>query len=100
MMRGISIHKKCVRCKGESGSMSAFRERAFLGLMVGASTIAVSTSGVALAQTPPPADQTQKTEEQRPTTANATAADAPPATPSDDIVITGIRASLRESMQI
>ena len=61
--------------------MSAFRERAYLGLMVGASTIAVATPGVALAQTPPPVDQTQQTEEQRPTTANTTAADAPPATP-------------------
>src|SRR5258708_6996425 len=80
--------------------MSAFRERAFLGLMVGASTIAVATSGVALAQTPPPVDQAQQTEEKRPTTANTTAADAPPGTPSNDIVITGIRASLRQSMDI
>src|SRR3954451_4579573 len=80
--------------------MSAFRERAFVGLMVGASTIAVATPGAALAQNPPPVDQSQKTEEQRPATANTTAADAPPGTTGNDIIITGIRASLRQSMDI
>ena len=49
---------------------------------------------------PAPVDQAQQTEEQRPTTANSTAADAPPGVAGNDIVITGIRASLRQSMDI
>jgi len=63
--------------------------------LVGGSTIALCT-GVAQAQTAPPADQTQQTEEQRPATANALPTDAS----GSDIVITGIRASLRQSMDI
>jgi TonB-dependent receptor len=63
------------------------------------STIALSAPVLAQAPTtPPPVDQTQQTEEQRPTTANTSSAEAP-ANPSD-IVITGIRASLRQSMDI
>jgi TonB-dependent receptor len=80
--------------------MSVLRERSYLGLMVGASTIALVTPQLASAQTPPPVDQAQQTEEQRPTTANATSKDAPGNVPSKDIVITGIRASLRQSMDI
>jgi TonB-dependent receptor len=61
------------------------------------STIALIAPGIAQAQTtPPPVDQTQQTEEQRPTTANTSSAEAP----GNAIVITGIRASLRQSMDI
>src|SRR5947208_2100555 len=80
--------------------MSVLRERSFLSLMIGASTIALVTPQMARAQTPLPVDQAQQTEEQRPTTANTTAADAPPKVAGNDIVITGIRASLRQSMDI
>jgi hypothetical protein len=51
-------------------------------------------SAILAATASPPADQTQQTEEQRPQTANAS-----PAT-DNSIVITGIRASLRQSMDI
>jgi TonB-dependent receptor len=66
------------------------------------STIALIAPGVAQAQTaePPPVDQTQQTEEQRPTTANTSSAEAPTTAGGDEIVITGIRASLRQSMDI
>ena len=83
--------------------MAAFHRRALFRLMVGASTIGFASPALAQdpapAPSPPPADQTQPTEEQRPTTANATAADAP-ANGADEIVITGIRASLRQSLEI
>jgi TonB-dependent receptor len=78
--------------------MSASRTNAMFRWLASGSTIALIAPGVAQAQTaPPPVDQAQQTEEQRPTTANATAADAPS---GNDIVITGIRASLRQSMDI
>jgi TonB-dependent receptor len=65
------------------------------------STIALSVPGVAQAQiAPPPVDQAQQTEEERPTSANPRAANAPGETPENNIVITGIRASLRQSMDI
>ncbi|MEO6224857.1 MAG: TonB-dependent receptor [Sphingomicrobium sp.] len=47
-----------------------------------------------------PVNQTQQTEEQRPTTANTSSADAPPGVAGNDIIITGIRASLKQSMDI
>ncbi len=81
--------------------MSASRKNFMFRWLASGSTIALMAPGVAHAQTPPPVDQAQQTEEQRPTTANATAADAPAnAVRGDDIVITGIRASLRKSMDI
>jgi TonB-dependent receptor len=80
--------------------MSAFGERAFIGLMVGASTVALAIPQAAYAQEAQPVDQAQQTEEQRPATANTSSADAPPGVSGNDIVITGIRASLRQSMDI
>jgi TonB-dependent receptor len=79
--------------------MSDSRTKFMFRWLVGGSTIALG-AGVAQAQTPPPADQTQQTEEQRPATANASSADTPANAPGGDIVITGIRASLRQSMDI
>ena len=76
--------------------MSASRTRIMFRWLASGSTIALSAPGLAQAQTPPLVDQTQQTEEQRPATANASPADAP----GGDIVITGIRASLRQSMDI
>src|SRR5438045_9430853 len=88
---------------GRGGGMAALHKRALFRLMVGGSVVAF-VPGLAEAQTVPPTtgpvDQTQQTEEQRPTTANTTAADAPPGRTGNDIVITGIRASLRQSMDI
>jgi TonB-dependent receptor len=80
--------------------MSASYASAMVRWLASGSTIALMAPAVAQAQTapPPPVDQTQQTEEQRPTTANTSSAEAP-ANPSD-IVITGIRASLRQSMDI
>jgi len=75
--------------------MSDSRTKFMVRWLVGGSTIALC-AGAAQAQTAPPADQTQQTEEQRPATANALPTD----TPGSDIVITGIRASLRQSMDI
>jgi len=75
--------------------MSDSRTKFMVRWLVGGSTIALC-AGVAQAQTAPPADQTQQTEEQRPATANALPTD----TAGSDIVITGIRASLRQSMDI
>ena len=80
--------------------MAALHRRAWFQLMVGASTVAISGPAFAQAAPPAPADEAQKTEEQRPATANTTAADAPGNTPGNAIVITGIRASLRQSMDI
>ena len=80
--------------------MAALHRRAWFQLMVGASTVAISGPAFAQAAPPAPADEGQKTEEQRPATANTTAADAPGNTPGNAIVITGIRASLRQSMDI
>lgn len=75
--------------------------RASLRLLVGGSTIAM-VPGMALAQANQPAsvDPTKPTEEQRPATANASPADAPPGKTGNEIVITGIRASLRQSRDI
>ena len=80
--------------------MSASHKSSMFRWLASGSTIALMAPGVAQAQaqTPPPVDQAQQTEEQRPATANATAADQP--VNGNDIVITGIRASLRQSMDI
>ena len=78
--------------------MSASRTSLMFRWLASGSTIALMAPAVAQAQTAPPVDQAQQTEEQRPTTANATAADTP--VNGNDIVITGIRASLRQSMDI
>ena len=83
--------------------MAAVHRRALFRLMVGCSTIAFAVPAVAqdpAVTVPPAVDPTQPTEEQRPTTANATSADAPANVAEDDIVVTGIRASLRQSMDI
>lgn len=74
--------------------MSSLHKRALIRWMVGGSSLAMAAPGFAMAQPQPPVDQAQQTEEQRPSTANATKADP------GAIVITGIRASLRESMDI
>lgn len=80
--------------------MPALRTNAMVRWFVGGSTIALSAPCVAQAQAaPPPVDQAQ-TEEQRPASANPRAAEAPGETPGNEIVITGIRASLRQSMDI
>jgi len=77
--------------------MAALHRRALFRLMVGSSTIAFSVPAFAQDQAaaPPPADQTQATEEQRPATASVSSAEEP-----GQIVITGIRASLRQSLDI
>ncbi len=81
--------------------MSASYTRVMFRWLASASTIALSAPALAQAQTvPPPVDQDQRTEEQRPATANATGSDEPETASGNDIVITGIRASLRESMDI
>ena len=82
--------------------MAAGHRRALINLMVGGSTIALAVPAVAQVAPagPPPVDQAQATEEQRPATANTSSAEAPPGTNGNDIVITGIRASLRQSMDI
>ena len=81
--------------------MSASRTNAMFRWLVSGSTIALIAPGIAQAQAaPPPADQTQETEEQRPATANTSSSDAPANVSGNDIVITGIRASLRQSMDI
>jgi len=81
--------------------MFASRKGALLRLLVGGSTLAMAP-GMAQAQAAqaPPVDQKQPTEEQRPATANTSAADAPPGQAGNDLVITGIRASLRQSRDI
>ena len=82
--------------------MAALHKRALIRLMVGGSAVAF-VPALAHAQTAPvpaPVDQAQQTEEQRPATANASPTDAPPGVAANDIVITGIRASLRQSMDI
>ena len=83
--------------------MAALHKRALYRLMVGGSVVAFAP-GLAQAQTAgppaPPVDQAQQTEEQRPATANTSSADAPPGVSGNDIVITGIRASLRQSQDI
>src|SRR6478735_2365081 len=69
--------------------------RASFGLLVGASVIALATPQAAAAQTAPAQDDTTAAANTpEPGTAPATA------TPNDSIVITGIRASLRQSMDI
>ena len=81
--------------------MSASYAKAMVRWFASGSTIALMAPGIAQAQTtPPPVDQTQQTEEKRPSTANASSAEAPQNTPGNAIVITGIRASLRQSMDI
>lgn len=87
--------------------MSVVRKRAWMRWLVGGSTIAM-LSGIAQAQVVQAGadqpqsvrDPTQRTEEKRPGTANTSPADAPPGVRGNDIVITGIRASLRESRDI
>ena len=63
---------------GRDGGMAALHKRALYRLMVGGSVVAF-TPALAQAQNtaPPPVDQAQATEEQRPTTANTSSADAP-----------------------
>jgi TonB-dependent receptor len=78
--------------------MLGYRERAFVALKVGSSIVVLAGSTALRAQAQSPADQTQQTEEQRPTTATTTTAEAPSTDKS--IVITGIRASLRQSLDI
>jgi TonB-dependent receptor len=71
--------------------------------MVGGSTIAFAVPAVAqdpAATAPPAVDPTKPAEEQRPTTANTSSAEEPADVAGNDIVITGIRASLRQSMEI
>lgn len=81
--------------------MSAPYRSAMVRWLASGSTIALIAPGVAQAQpTAPPVNQTQQTEEQRPTTANATSADVPANNSRNAIVITGIRASLRQSRDI
>ena len=81
--------------------MSASHTRVMLRWLASGSTIALSAPAIAQAQTaPPPVDQIQQTEEQRPTTANTSSAEAPASASGNEIVITGIRASLRQSMDI
>src|SRR5436309_2119282 len=84
--------------------MGALHKRALFRLMAGSAVVAFVPAMVhaqtAIPPTTGPVDQAQKTEEQRPTTANTTTADAPPGTTGNAIVITGIRASLRQSMDI
>src|SRR5260221_7532881 len=89
--------RRCIRRTGESGGMSGSYARVMVRWLASGSTIALIAPGIAQAQTtPPPVDQTQQTSVQRPTTANTSSADAP----ANAIVITGIRASLRQSMDI
>ena len=81
--------------------MRGNRERAVFNLTVGVSLIALSMPQAAFAaaqQSQPTADQPGQ--EQRPSTASTSPADAPPGVAGNDIVITGIRASLRESRDI
>src|SRR6185503_69029 len=82
--------------------MSAHRTRAFVRFMAGASAAAFVMPGVAAAQTAAnpaqqPGEVAQPTQETRPSTATATAADSDK---NGSIVVTGIRASLRESRDI
>src|SRR6478672_4541651 len=101
MDSGKASIRRCVRRTGESGGMSASYAKAMVRWFASGSTIALMAPGIAQAQTtPPPVDQAQATEEQRPTTANTSSADAPPGVSGNDIVITGIRASLRQSQDI
>lgn len=80
--------------------MAVSRKRALLRWLVGGSTLAL-VPGVATAQTQATAaDPAQPTQEQRPATANTSPADAPEGVKGNDIVITGIRASLRQSRDI
>src|SRR6478672_4864258 len=92
--RGKHPSEDAVRRTGESGGMSASYAKAMVRWFASGSTIALMAPGIAQAQTtPPPVDQTQQTEEKRPSTANASSAEAPQNTPGNAIVITGIRAS-------
>ena len=81
--------------------MFVSRKRALLRWLVGGSTFAL-IPGAALAQAAqaPATDPAQPTQEQRPATANTSPTDAPPGVKGNDIVITGIRASLRQSRDI
>ena len=103
MQAGVNVRQEaCPPNMGRDGGLAALHKRALLRLMAGGSAVAFAPA-LAQAQapaTPPPVDQAQATEEQRPTTANTTTAEAPPGTAGNDIVITGIRASLRQSMDI
>jgi len=94
-----AAQKKAHPAKRGEMRMSASRNRNLLRWLVGGSTIAMAP-GIACAQgtQATPVGQAP-TEEQRPTTANASSAETPPGT-SDAIVVTGIRASLRQSRDI
>lgn len=79
------------------------RERSAFGLMVGASVIALSVPQVALAQTAIPQDQSAAGPDDagRVSAASTVPADSPALAPrGDEIVVTGIRASLRQSRDI
>src|SRR4029453_13360640 len=92
----------CPPNMGRDGGMAALHKRALFRLMAGgwALPFAHPPVNAQTAPPPPPVARAKKTEEQRPPPANTTAAEAPPGTPGNDIVITGIRASLRQSMDI
>src|SRR5438309_385903 len=81
--------------------MSVSRKRHLLRWLVGGSTVAM-IPGIAFGQAaqPVPVDPTQPTEEQRPAAANTSPSEAPPGKAADEIVVTGIRASLRQSRDI
>src|SRR5918993_3609618 len=83
--------------------MAAVHRRALFRLMVGGSTIAFAVPALAqdpAAAAPAAVDPTEPTEEQRPTTANTSSAETPADVAGNEIVVTGIRASLRQSMDI
>ncbi len=73
--------------------MALHREHASFSLLVGASIYALTFSQVAQAQSQAPADDTAAAK-------GAPAASTPPGKDKSAIVITGIRASLRQSMDI
>src|SRR5207245_264431 len=91
-----SAQKKAYPPNGEI-RMSVSRRTNLYRWLIGGATVAL-LPGAALAQAtqPAPPDPTQPTEEQRPATANTSAADSQPGS----IIITGIRASLRQSRDI
>jgi TonB-dependent receptor len=84
--------------------MAAVHRRALFRLMVGGSTIAFAVPALAqdpaAAAAPAAVDPTEPTEEQRPATANTSSAETPADVAGNEIVVTGIRASLRQSMDI
>ena len=82
--------------------MAALHKRALFRLMAGGSAVGLR-SGMLQAQGPPtpaPVDQAQQTEEQRPTHRQHLVRRRASGHGGNDIVITGIRASLRQSQDI